>query len=417
MTGEGAQTAQIRMEQYNDTSDAPDVRTRRYRGTVASPSAIQSGDYLFRSNHEYYNGTSLIVGGSFAFDNTNNAARTQFSVAVDTDGTGADPAGNNGQFKIDGNDSGAITFNNAYKFPTSDGSANQVLQTDGSGTLSFATAAGGLSDVVDDTTPQLGGNLDLNSSDITGTGDINITGTVTSDGLTVDTDTLHVDATNNRVGIGTSSPSHELDIQESSPTVRILQNDTGTQTSSLKIHGNRTGTGGSVTSLEFINTEGASVGTETSVNSIQTWYESAGNQNFRFKAGASEVMRVEPDGDLHADGDVIAYSTTTSDVRLKSDVEPITNALSKVNQLSGYTFTRNHNKQKSAGILAHELEKVLPEAVREKELPLQQNDGEKYKVVEYDAIHGLLIEAIKELSDKVKYLEERLEIEDGLGNK
>jgi len=143
MTGEGAQTAQIRMEQYNDSADAPDVRTRRYRGTIASPSAVQSGDYLFRSNHEYYNGTSLLIGGAFAFDNTNNANRTQFSVAVDTDGTGANPAGNNGQFKIDGNDSGAITFNNAYKFPTSDGSSGQVLQTDGSGTLSFASLAGG----------------------------------------------------------------------------------------------------------------------------------------------------------------------------------------------------------------------------------------------------------------------------------
>jgi len=139
MTGEGAQTAQIRMEQYNDSADAPDVRTRRYRGTISSPSAVSSGDYLFRSNHEYWNGSSLIVGGAFAFDNTNNANRTQFSVAVDVDGTGANPAGNNGQFKIDGNDSGAITFNNAYKFPTSDGSANQVLQTDGSGNLSFAS--------------------------------------------------------------------------------------------------------------------------------------------------------------------------------------------------------------------------------------------------------------------------------------
>jgi len=167
MTGEGAQTAQIRMEQYNDSADAPDVRTRRYRGTIASPSAVQSGDYLFRSNHEYYNGTSLLVGGAFAFDNTNNAARTQFSVAVDTDGTGANPQGNNGQFKIDGNDGGAITFNNAYKFPTTDGSANQVLQTNGSGILTFADR---LSDVVDDTTPQLGGNLDGQAFNITTTG-------------------------------------------------------------------------------------------------------------------------------------------------------------------------------------------------------------------------------------------------------
>ena len=140
MTGEGAQTAQIRMEQYNDSADAPDVRTRRYRGTVASPAAIQAGDYLYRSNHEYYNGTSLIVGGQFAFDNTNNANRTQFTIAVTTDGTSVEASSNDDvQFKIDGNDSGAITFNDAYKFPTSDGSANTVLLTNGSGALSFST--------------------------------------------------------------------------------------------------------------------------------------------------------------------------------------------------------------------------------------------------------------------------------------
>jgi hypothetical protein len=111
MTGTGAQTAQIRMEQYNDSADAPDVRTRRYRGTEGSPSAVQAGDYLFRSNHEYWNGSALIVGGSFAFDNTNDANKTQFAVAVSTNGATADPAGNNGQFIIDGNAGGRIKMN------------------------------------------------------------------------------------------------------------------------------------------------------------------------------------------------------------------------------------------------------------------------------------------------------------------
>ena len=140
MTGEGAQTAQIRMEQYNDSADAPDLRTRRYRGTIALSSSIEAGDYLYRSNHEYWNGSALIVGGSFAFDNTNDANRTQFAVSVTTDGTSADPANaSKVQFKIDGNDGGAITFNNAYKFPTSDGTNGQSLITNGSGVLSFGT--------------------------------------------------------------------------------------------------------------------------------------------------------------------------------------------------------------------------------------------------------------------------------------
>ena len=67
--------------------------------------------------------------------------------------------------------------------------------------------------VVEDTTPQLGGNLDLNSSDITGTGDINITGSGTLTGdLTVDTNTLYVDSTNNQVGIGTTTLAEALTV-------------------------------------------------------------------------------------------------------------------------------------------------------------------------------------------------------------
>ena len=123
---------------------------------------------------------------------------------------------------------------------------------------------------------------------------------------------------------------------------------------------------------------------------------------FTMKAGTStEQVRIEHDGDLHVDGDVIGFSTTVSDVALKSDIEVIPNALDKLDEIKGYTFTR-HNGKKSAGIIAQELEKVLPEAVNEKKLALI--DGKKYKAVEYDAIHGLLIQAIKELKDELREL-------------
>ena len=124
MTGEGAQTAQIRMEQHNDSGDAPDVRTRKSRGTAASPTKNSAGDYIYRSNHERYNGSSWTTVGQLAVDtNSSNADRFQLTLAVSEDGSSIDAA--NAQFKIDGNDSGAITFNDAYKFPTSDGTANQ----------------------------------------------------------------------------------------------------------------------------------------------------------------------------------------------------------------------------------------------------------------------------------------------------
>lgn len=55
---------------------------------------------------------------------------------------------------------------NGLSYPTSDGTNGQVLTTNGSGTLSFSTASGGISNVVEDTTPQLGGDLDANGNNI-----------------------------------------------------------------------------------------------------------------------------------------------------------------------------------------------------------------------------------------------------------
>ncbi len=70
-----------------------------------------------------------------------------------------------------------------------------------------------LEEVFEDPTPQLGGHLDLNTSDITGTGNINITGSGTLSGdLTIDTNTLYVDSTTNQVGIGTTTLAEALTV-------------------------------------------------------------------------------------------------------------------------------------------------------------------------------------------------------------
>ena len=109
--------------------------------------------------------------------------------------------------------------------------------------------------------------------------------------------------------------------------------------------------------------------------------------------------RFEADGDFHADGDVIAYSTTTpSDERLKENVKVIDNPLDKLDQLRGVTFDWiDRDDKKSGGIIAQELEKVMPELVREVD-SLKSEDS--YKAVDYNGLIGLLIEAVKELSNK-----------------
>ena len=78
--------------------------------------------------------------------------------------------------------SGTVSVNSAYTLPTADGDANKFLQTDGSGAVTFQTA---LQNVVEDTTPQLGGNLDVNAKKIVSTsnGDIDIEPNGTGDVL------------------------------------------------------------------------------------------------------------------------------------------------------------------------------------------------------------------------------------------
>ena len=132
-----------------------------------------------------------------------------------------------------------------------------------------------------------------------------------------------------------------------------------------------------------------------------------GDVGISFFTANAEDMRLEDDGDLHVDGDVIAFSSTISDERLKENIQPIEDALSKVGQLRGMTFTYTPDGKESAGLIAQDVEKVLPSAVSEKELALKQNDGEKYKVLQYDQTIGLLVEAIKELTAKVKELEKK----------
>jgi len=130
----------------------------------------------------------------------------------------------------------------------------------------------------------------------------------------------------------------------------------------------------------------------------------------RFYTAGSEDMRLTDGGDLHVDGNIIGYSTTISDARLKHNINKIDNALDKISQINGYTFTYNHDGKEGAGVIAQEVEKVMPTAIQNTSLvfhPEEEGDDSKvveFKTVQYDQIHGLLIEAIKELKAEIEEL-------------
>ena len=113
------------------------------------------------------------------------------------------------------------------------------------------------------------------------------------------------------------------------------------------------------------------------------------------KAGDSFTGSISVSGSITATGDITAYS----DERLKMDVETITDALDRVRSLRGVTFTRRDTGSRGIGLVAQELAAIVPEAV------MAHDDG--LLSVAYGNLVGVLIEAVKELADKVERLEAR----------
>ena len=113
-----------------------------------------------------------------------------------------------------------------------------------------------------------------------------------------------------------------------------------------------------------------------------------------WSAGAN-LLQMDMSGNLTMANNVTAYS----DIRLKEDLEPITDAIEKVQSLTGYTYTRIDSGQRQTGLIAQEVQKVLPEAV--------MDNGEHLSLA-YGNLVGLLIEAIKEQQVQINELKSRL---------
>lgn len=108
-------------------------------------------------------------------------------------------------------------------------------------------------------------------------------------------------------------------------------------------------------------------------------------------SGGAWAFQCDNSGNVTAVGNVTAYS----DERLKTDIERISGALGKVNSLDGVTFTRVDSGERQTGVIAQQVQAVLPEAVS------VAAGKDAILSVAYGQMVGLLIEAIKELDAKV----------------
>ena len=230
----------------------------------------------------------------------------------------------------------------------------------------------------------LSGNLSVRDKFVVigESGNTDIKGTLSVAGnLAIDTNVLFVDISTNMVGINDATPEHALDVNGSVATNNaIIYNDI----SSNGLFANRS------------NNNATDYAIKQSGTGLTTINCKTGAGNIQFTHGNATVKQeFDSDGNVIIQGNLFSYS----DARIKTNIETIVNALDKVTSIRGVTYNMikdieidPENAQKHIGVIAQEIESVIPEAVKEE-------NG--IKTVAYGNIVGLLIEAIKELKDQI----------------
>ncbi|MER1549424.1 tail fiber domain-containing protein, partial [Enterobacter hormaechei] len=178
---------------------------------------------------------------------------------------------------------------------------------------------------------------------------------------------------------------------------------------------------GSVAGVTSLNVRASS----DTQNSHVWFYGASGPSRGVIYAGKDGSIRLRPDNNdnggangysftFGADGRFTCVSVNqTSDERVKFDKEPVSKALEKICSLTGYTFGIQLTESESvhsAGIIAQELEQVLPVAVSSGGTGTTPAGKEinDLKTVDYSAMSALYVEAIKDLAERLKIIEKEL---------
>jgi hypothetical protein len=157
-------------------------------------------------------------------------------------------------------------------------------------------------------------------------------------------------------------------------------------------------------------TDGTSGGLYQITGQAHYWYKHNGTGTH------TQLMSLDASGNLSVIADITAFS---SDMRLKTNINIIENALDKVCNLKGFTYNFNEiavnyglPTERQIGVSAQEIKEIIPEAVKSAPFDTDYDDegnkysrsGENYLTVQYEKLVPLLIEAIKELREEIKDL-------------
>jgi hypothetical protein len=314
------------------------------------------------------------------------------------------------------------------------------------------------------------GNIDVGSSNIDGgtiTADTALVGTLStasqtnitavgtlnnldvSGDATFDTDTLKVDSTNNFVGIRTATPSSLLHLATSGGSTILTMQRTNTNTTGsigdIIFNASDNHTVAGIRALGDGDNEGAHLlfGTtstasgngfstineqmritsegdlnlgnaSTSSNGV-ILYSSGEQYHYQNGTGASNTVRFYRNvdssgtlvGSITTSGSSTSYNTS-SDYRLKENVTPIIDGISRVMQLKPSQFNFiNIPKNKVDGFLAHEVQNVVPEAVTGIKDEVDAENKPVYQSIDQSKIVPLLVASVQDLAKKVEILENK----------
>jgi len=222
---------------------------------------------------------------------------------------------------------------------------------------------------------------------------------------------------------GTTVINDSRAIENLATPLSIAQGGTSANTSQLAINA----LAGAVTNTQYLRGNGTNVvmsaiqaGDVPTLNQNTTGSAdtfTSTSQNSQFNSVGVGTAASATTGEIRATNNVTAFY---SDKRLKTNIVPIPNALYKVSKISGVPYRSNEVAYKygyvdpklQVGVIAQEVEKVLPEIVVPAPFDIGQNEdgteyslsGENYLTVRYDRLVPLLIEAIKELKTELDEL-------------
>lgn len=167
--------------------------------------------------------------------------------------------------------------------------------------------------------------------------------------------------------------------------------------------GNLTSIGGlSCSTSDVLSFNGTEWVCAASGGGSSLWTESGVDSEIYYSSGNVGIGTSNPSQELEVSGDVLATSYLhSSDRRLKKEIKPIENSIAMLNAINGVMYRWIKSGQLATGVIAQDIQKVIPHAVH--------SDEKGMLSVDYDQLIALLIETAKEQQIKIDMLEKKVQ--------